>query len=204
MKTSPDYAAAETAAYEVLLRHGQPLPVRPMALLQERARVVSYEDAAEMLGLTRDDFDKAMMRVDAFTVHEKGVYMVCYRADGNPARRNFTLAHELGHIALDHGEAGPAEEKEADHFASCLLMPEPVRRRIALRGDLTAEDAAALCYMSVTAAQMAMKRRPTEADEALLAALDELFSAQVEAAKPDAARLWPHELPILPDCAKKS
>ena len=194
MKTYPDYAAAEKSAYELLLHTHTPLPIRPMTLLQARARVVSYEAAAELLGLTREDFDKAMMRVDAFTVTEKGVSMVCYRADGNPARRNFTLAHELGHIVLGHDGPGPAEEQEADHFASCLLMPEPVRRRIAARGDLTAEDAAALCYMSVSAAQMAMKRRPTEADEAMLQALDELFSAQVEAAKPDATRLWTHEL----------
>lgn len=204
MKTYPDYPHAEKAAYELLLSAHTPLPIRPMALLEARARVVSYEEAAELLGLTSDDFERAMARVDAFTVSEGGVHMVCYRADGNPARRNFTLAHELGHIVLGHGEPGPAEEREADHFASCLLMPEPVRRRIADRGDLSAEDAAALCYMSVSAAQMAMKRRPTEADEAMLQALDELFSAQVEAAKPDAARLWPHGLPGGSNFAKKS
>lgn len=204
MKTYPDYAAAERAACELLLRRGEPLPVRPMALLQERARVMTYEDAAEMLGLTAEDFLRAIDRADAFTVRHEERYAVCYRADGNPARRNFTLAHELGHIVLRHEETGPAEEKEADHFASCLLMPEPVRRRIACRGDLTAEDAAALCYLSVAAAQMAMKRRPTEVDEATLTALDELFSPQVEAAKAGGARLWTHELPILADFAKKS
>lgn len=54
-------------------------------------------------------------------------------------RKNFTIAHELGHYFLDHplGEAGvilcdqnavfgkdkPEIEKEADYFAACLLMP---------------------------------------------------------------------------------
>lgn len=54
-------------------------------------------------------------------------------------RRNFTIAHELGHYFLDHplGSSGtiicdtnavfgrdkPEPEKEADYFASCLLMP---------------------------------------------------------------------------------
>ena len=204
MKTYPDYAHAEKAACDLLLSAHTPLPIRPMALLEARARVVSYEEAAAMLGLTYDDFERAMVRVDAFTVTEKGVTMVCYRSDGNPARRNFTLAHELGHIVLGHDAPGPAEEQEADHFASCLMMPEPVRRRIAARGDLAAEDAAALCYLSVSAAQMAMKRRPTALSEADLTALDGLFSAQVAAAKTGASRAWPHELPFWANFAKKS
>lgn len=55
-------------------------------------------------------------------------------------RRNFTVAHELGHYFLNHplgntgtiicdtnavfGSKKPEPEKEADYFASCLLMPK--------------------------------------------------------------------------------
>lgn len=55
-------------------------------------------------------------------------------------RKNFTIAHELGHYFLDHplsetgtilcdqnavfGKDKPEIEKEADYFAACLLMPE--------------------------------------------------------------------------------
>lgn len=57
----------------------------------------------------------------------------------NDGRRNFTIAHELGHYFLCHelkngqcfdadiledGAAVDAIEREANYFASCLLMPE--------------------------------------------------------------------------------
>ena len=183
MRRYPDYAAAENAAYRLILERGAGLPVRPMALLRARARLLPYDEAAEQLGLTQEDFERSLGRAEAFTVRQGEACLVCYRADGTPARLNFTLAHELGHIILKHA-GGPADEREADHFASCLLVPEPARRRLLARPELTAEDAAALCYVSVAAARMAMRRRETAADKALLDALDALLAPQVEAVRP--------------------
>lgn len=64
--------------------------------------------------------DRAVMRVSDTIVQ--------------PGRRNFTIAHELGHFVLGHGIAsGPElapvnrtlfQEREADVFAAELLMPE--------------------------------------------------------------------------------
>ena len=58
----------------------------------------------------------------------------------NEGRRNFTIAHELGHYALGHykgdefhcdeskikddEEVSDNQEKEANYFASCFLLPE--------------------------------------------------------------------------------
>lgn len=199
MTRYPDWAKAETAAYELLLAHGstvpggQPLPIRPLPLIREVARVLSYEDAAELLRLTPTDFDRLSSRADAFTVRDGPQALVCCRMDGNPARLNFTLAHELGHILLSH-TGDPSDELEADHFASCLLIPEPVRRRLTSRPDLTAEDAATLCYVSVAAVQSAMRRRPTAADEALLAQVDALLGPQVDALKPGRDKGLKHRL----------
>lgn len=183
MTRYPDYAAAELAACETLLRHGRPLPIRPLELIREVALVISYEEAAERLGLTAEAFERGCGQAEAFTVREGERSLVCCRMDGNPARLNFTLAHELGHILLGHA-GGPADEREADHFASCLLMPEPVRRRLASRPELSAEDAARLCYLSVAAAQACMRRRPTELPRERMDALDALFASQTEALKP--------------------
>ena len=183
MTRYPDYAAAEAAACEALLRHAPPLPVRPMALLREVARVIGYEEAAEQLGLSREAFERRCGQAEAFTVREGGRSLVCCRLDGHPARLNFTLAHELGHILMGHaGDA--ADEREADHFASCLLLPEPVRRRLLARPELTAEDAAGLCFLSISAVQAAMRRRPTTLTTPQLAALDALYAPQLEALKP--------------------
>ena len=184
MTRYPDYRAAEHAAYELLLRYGQSLPVRPMTMLRDAAQVVAYEDAAEQLGLSSGAFERQYGGADAFTVRQGNRYLVCCRTDGNPARLNFTLAHELGHIALAHAGACEAEEREADHFASCLLCPEPVRQRMLTRPGLTAEDIAALCYISVPAAQAVMRRRTASADAALLEQIEALLGPQADTVVP--------------------
>lgn len=189
MTRYPDWAAAENAACALLLAQGGPLPARPAELLRPYARLMTYEEAAEALGYAPEAFDQA----DALTFRQGERWLVCYRGEGNPARRNFTLAHELGHILLKHA-GGPADEAEADHFASCLLMPEPVRQALRTRPDLTAEDAAALCYMTVAAVQTAMGRRPSAADPGLIAPLAALYAPRLDALKPGGARVWGHRL----------
>lgn len=55
----------------------------------------------------------------------------------HPLRQRFTIAHELGHFLLGHGmgednrdaideafDSPRPQEREANYFASCLLMPE--------------------------------------------------------------------------------
>lgn len=66
-------------------------------------------------------------------------YIIIKDNISNVGRRNFTIAHELGHYFLCHelkngqcfdadiledGTAVNAIEREANYFASCLLMPE--------------------------------------------------------------------------------
>ncbi|MGX1753445.1 ImmA/IrrE family metallo-endopeptidase [Sphingobacterium sp. NPDC055346] len=69
------------------------------------------------------------------------VYIMINKSIDNLGRKNFTLAHELGHYFLchhlhnnlgfctgsdinqDHHQNDPIE-REANYFASCLLMPE--------------------------------------------------------------------------------
>lgn len=73
-------------------------------------------------------------------------YIMTNAVISNDGRRNFTIAHELGHYALEHhlhsgilicsndgimeeGSATLAIEREANHFATCLLMPEEKIRK---------------------------------------------------------------------------
>lgn len=47
--------------------------------------------------------------------------------DGHPVVQRFTIAHELGHLALSHKHGdGKWAETEADHYANELLVPEPM------------------------------------------------------------------------------
>ena len=153
------------------------MPVAPLALLRRRGDVTihTYAETAERLGLTEDQFERRCGAADAFTlrqVSEKGVrYAVSYRANGNPARMNFTLAHELGHIVLQHMASSAAEEREADHFASCLLCPAPLTK-----GEKDPAVLAKKCYVSLTAAKKALDRPALPVNEALLAALAQKIS----------------------------
>lgn len=99
---------------------------------------------AEELKVCYDDYEKGTF--DGMTIYENENFCIHINtANGNTidsARGRFTLAHELGHyiidshrIALKLGflEPFPSKtnqkqhneiEREADYFASCLLMPE--------------------------------------------------------------------------------
>jgi len=69
-------------------------------------------------------------------------YLMVNREIENTGRKNFTIAHELGHYFLSHqlhsssffcNDTGISEEtqtadlleREANYFADCFLMPEP-------------------------------------------------------------------------------
>lgn len=55
----------------------------------------------------------------------RNINIVLYNAfDKNMERRNWSIAHEVGHIYLGHTEDGMKEEIEAHYFASQLFMPE--------------------------------------------------------------------------------
>ncbi len=178
MIRQPDYDRAATCACRVLLRAGvRTLPVRPRALLagMRNVALLTYEQAAEALAMAPRDFDRRAGDADAFTFRESGAggarYVVCYRAGGNPARLNFTLAHELGHIALGHAALSAAEEAEADCFAEHLLCPPPVIARLT-----TPEAVSRTCYVSLSAARMIRLRRRGQVDAPTRRALDALLT----------------------------
>lgn len=55
---------------------------------------------------------------------DKPLYLVLYNDEmKNLRRRNFTLAHEIGHIYLGHQTDEEKQEQEANYFALQLLMP---------------------------------------------------------------------------------
>lgn len=92
-----------------------------------------YEAKAEiiMFGLL-----SATEKYDAFTLCNQNKYWIYIKDDLSERKKRFTLAHEIGHIALHHtysvvGKAREEtvssdvsqneQEKEADDFALCLL-----------------------------------------------------------------------------------
>ena len=64
-------------------------------------------------------------KIDAFSRAGRRKVMVLNRDKGSASRRNFDLAHELGHLVMHGGmdTDSPEIEAEADRFASAFLLP---------------------------------------------------------------------------------
>lgn len=96
---------------------------------------VSLQQVIEHLQMTRS---LAVMRINNASEKVSGLLVVCREVDDeyatigfNPnhpwCHRRFTIAHEIGHLLLEHTCAGTDAsthtEKEAHIFAANLLMP---------------------------------------------------------------------------------
>lgn len=86
-----------------------------------RALISSISDYEKSTGKTLP------FRPEGFTVSKGETSLIFYDDKiSSKERRNWTIAHELGHIYLSHSSDGKREQKEANQFAASLLMPEEV------------------------------------------------------------------------------
>lgn len=56
-------------------------------------------------------------------VAESKSYLILYNDEKDSNRTRFTIAHEIGHIVLDHECSCEETESEANYFARNLLVP---------------------------------------------------------------------------------
>lgn len=115
-------AAKLLAAQQTLI-----FPIEPH-LLQINAPVYfdSVQSYCYTAGLPITAFCCEQVIRDGCTIFsdDRSFYLVLYNEwNSSPARRRFTLAHELGHILLSHGDDSDQSETLANRFASQLLVP---------------------------------------------------------------------------------
>lgn len=123
--------AAERIIKEILEEEGKVIfPIDPFKLLKKRNVIITYSDFDKLEGLLLYDSEKESI--------------VSINRNRPVTRQRFTVAHELGHIML-HAEIKGENflcpiygnktsiEREADEFASYLLMPnDELNRQIDL------------------------------------------------------------------------
>lgn len=139
---SPRWNTVEDAASCLLRMLDVTIPVNPLAILKSiSCKVYTYQDLADQCRMQLNDV------CDEFDSEDGGLcynarthqYVVAYNHLINPKERiRWTLAHELGHIALGHLEDFPQTrlnhftltpkelkvlDQEADKFASEILAP---------------------------------------------------------------------------------
>ena len=132
-----DRTKIENAAIAIYSKHGNrgsPAKMLPKIISAEKIKLREIDGEENFLG--------------AFLKQPNGqLYIHVNRNIDNTGRKNFTLAHELGHFALQHylhtasfycnenditeeNKAISDQEKEANYFASCFLLPkERVRKK---------------------------------------------------------------------------
>ncbi|MGB5686821.1 MAG: XRE family transcriptional regulator [Candidatus Electrothrix sp.] len=108
-----EYATASNAA--IALRRYLRLPKGP---------INNLTSIIEEFGILVLLCDFETQQLDGFTIFGKGnTPLIFVNKDMPWCRIRFTLAHELGHIVMNHVHR-PEIEEEANEFASSFLMPE--------------------------------------------------------------------------------
>jgi len=125
-----DKTKIEREAHDIYAKHykrGVPAKVLHKIIAAEKIKLRHIDGGTDFLG--------------ALVKSPKGtLYINVNKNIDNIGRKNFTTAHELGHFVLQHhlqtasffcgereitedGEAVSEQEKEANYFASCFLLP---------------------------------------------------------------------------------
>ena len=161
-REQPDYQAASLAATRLLLAqrlHSLRFDVTGL----HHSKPIIIDSMQHYCAVTRDTMDRLRCHGDTRdgltlrkTRNGTALYIVLYNQDaGNLRRRNFTLAHELGHIYLEHSADDSVAEREANHFAAQLLAPRILVEQLARQWDcpLTPGDLCGVFGVSLRAAQ---------------------------------------------------
>ena len=77
-----------------------------------------------------------LRRDDGFTMKYDGEWYIYYNDEKSYGRINNTLAHESGHIVLDHSEESPLAEAEAKFFAKYAIAPPVLIHELGLKNAL--------------------------------------------------------------------
>lgn len=163
-----NYQQARDASWKILLDCGvDSLPVDVLDVARQLGvRVFSYEQGARII--RRHKLQRIADRTDGFTFAVCGSLIVFFNAGTSRQRARFTIAHELGHICLNHlewnrptvvnREPGPHDnprETAANQFAARLLAPACVLWALDIH---TPDDIARLCDISLPAARFRADR----------------------------------------------
>lgn len=104
------------------------IDVRDMNL-PETIHVVSFDEYAKLTGLSRLDLTQNGAYDDGYTVVIGQNKLVLYNPDYDvicPQRLRFSLAHEIGHIFLNHDVDDSKNEEEANYFASQIVAHDAI------------------------------------------------------------------------------
>lgn len=133
--SNPNYKKARKAASEILMLQNEiifPIDVEKIKLEGKNVIFSSYNNYAQKTGIDVSTLNGGGMFKDAMIInHSDEIKVVLYNSDiKSKGRILWSKAHELGHIVLKHKQQGQIEEIEADTFASQLLLPQCLLKKL--------------------------------------------------------------------------
>jgi len=205
---SADRKRIKSAVLDTLNAYGKPLPlplpIKSIVKHFKNIRLIPYSKQMQRRGLSYQEMLDFTGTDDACTDYDgKSKFYIIYYNDCDKSRTDtnryrWNIAHELGHIRLEHHKRYPdsrlyrnrlsestykALESEADMFAAYILVPHIVLSCLNITADC---DIARLCRISNTAASyrendMRMWKKNRESLEEYDYLILSHFSAYVEA-----------------------
>jgi Predicted Zn peptidase len=142
------YKSATERAYEVLLLNQTiSVPINPKDIKLENIiiKIFSMQEWSKINNIPIYELTCKGKCNDGYTqFYKKGnkqYAFIFYNEDNVTERQRFTIAHEIGHIALGHKDLNNiANEKEADTFASQLLLPHCILEKLVKCGKSVTES----------------------------------------------------------------
>lgn len=150
-RTVPDYKLALEKSVDLLEDLGiDSLPILVQSIISSLSRTIqltSYGEFSKFTGKTRKEIIDSFKSEDGVCVYKRASeqYIIYFNEEKDDNRFRFTIAHELGHIFLEHHQLAGENiltrseltssqyekyEKEANCFARNLLSPAPLAKKI--------------------------------------------------------------------------
>lgn len=164
----PDFEKATKLATHLLLLQDLSerfLDVKTMRL-DKNIVFTTYDEYAQLVGQDLPAYDKSNKNSPGNTglyiertVGKNTFFVIAYNdKEEIYERRNWTLAHEVGHVYMGHKTGKGIEEIEANYFAAQYFMPEYTLYKMRQEyGMFTAADLSEIFGVSIESAQKRIK-----------------------------------------------
>jgi Zn-dependent peptidase ImmA (M78 family) len=162
------FIKAAKAAHNTTNEHNindYPFPIVEVIKRDKDVLLFTYKEFATLMGVSVEDVAKYGCTEEAFHIKSGGKKAIIYNDDKYEKRLRFTLAHEYGHLKMNHNGTSfsrleknrkmKLEEYEANTFASCLLFPIHIRNKF--QAVMEPEEISDLFNISYESAEIAMK-----------------------------------------------
>lgn len=163
MEKKANFIKARNKASEILLLQDDsilfPIDVKTIKIPNNNIKFVSYKDYANSVNIDVNILTNNGEFKDAMIYRKDKNCLILYNNEtSNKGRMLWTLAHEMGHLVLNHSDQNEISEIEANTFASQLLLPQCVLKALFLGGKkITIPYLQSRFGLSVSAAKSCLK-----------------------------------------------